>query len=78
MPPRTFRYVYSLYDCVPEALLPAYIRRLLTRYVETGGTLIMGAYGSCSKQEVARDIASRHQRPLVFVWPGLRHEGHCL
>ena len=57
-PPRTFRYVYSLYDCVPEELLPAYIRRLLTRYVERGGTLIMGAYGSGSKQEAARDIAT--------------------
>jgi SAM-dependent methyltransferase len=57
-PPRTFHYVYSVYDCVPEELLPEYIRRLLTRYVETGGTLIMGAYGSCSKQEAARDIAT--------------------
>jgi hypothetical protein len=56
--PRTFHYVYSLYDCVPEALLPAYIHRLLTRYVETGGTLIIGAYGSISKQEAARDIAT--------------------
>jgi len=58
IPPRTFHYVYSVYDCVPEELLPEYIRRLLTRYVETGGTLIMGAYGSCSKQEAARDIAT--------------------
>ena len=57
-PPRTFRYVYSLYDCVPEELLPAYIRRLMTRYVETGGTLIMGAYGSYSKREAARNIAT--------------------
>ena len=39
-------------------LLPAYIRRLVTRYVEQGGTLIMGAYGSYSKQEAARDIAT--------------------
>ena len=58
LPPRQFRYVYSLYDCVPEELLPAYIRRLVTRYVEAGGTLIMGAYGSYSKQEAARDIAT--------------------
>jgi hypothetical protein len=56
-PPRQFRYVYSLYDCVPEELLPVYIRRLVTRYVEPGGTLIMGAYGSSSKREAARDIA---------------------
>ncbi len=58
IPPRTFHYVYSLYDCAPEDLLPAYIRRLLTRCVEPGGTLIMGAYGSYSKQEAARDIAT--------------------
>jgi hypothetical protein len=57
-PPRQFRYVYSLYDCVPEELLPEYIRRLVTRDVELGGTLIMGAYGSYSKQEAARDIAT--------------------
>ena len=30
----------------------------MTQYVETGGTLIMGAYGSSSKQEAARDIAT--------------------
>jgi hypothetical protein len=57
-PPQTFHYVYSLYDCVPEELLPAYIRRLVTRYVEAGGTLIIGAYGSYAKQEAARDIAT--------------------
>jgi SAM-dependent methyltransferase len=57
LPPRKFRYVYSLYDCVPENLLPDYIRRLLRRYVESDGTLIVGAYGSNSKQEAARDIA---------------------
>lgn len=58
LPLRQFRHVYSLDDCVPQELLPAYIRRLVTRYVETGGTLIMGAYGSYSKQEAARDIAT--------------------
>jgi hypothetical protein len=56
-PPRRFRYVYSLYDCVPDDLLPEYIRRLVTWYVEPGGMLIMGAYGSNSKQEAARDMA---------------------
>jgi SAM-dependent methyltransferase len=55
--PRTFRYVYSVYDCVPVALLPEYIRRLVRRAVEPGGTLIIGAYGSSSKQQAARDIA---------------------
>ena len=57
-PPRTFRYVYSVYDGVPEELRPAYIHHLVTQYVETGGTLIMGAYGSSSKREAARNIAT--------------------
>jgi len=57
-PPRQFRYVYSLFDCVPEALLPAYIRRLFARYVQMDGTLIIGAYGSSSRHEAARDIAT--------------------
>jgi SAM-dependent methyltransferase len=55
--PRTFRYVYSVYDCVPAERLPEYIRRLVRRAVEPGGTLIIGAYGSSSKQQAARDIA---------------------
>ena len=53
-----------MYDGVPEELLPAYIRRLVTRYVETGGTLILGAYGSSSKQEPAR-ISPQTSRPGV-------------
>ena len=57
MPPRQFRSVDSLYDCVAVELLSEYSRRLLTRYVEPGGPLIMGAYGSSSKQEAARAIA---------------------
>ena len=57
-PPRKFPYVYSLYDCVPEELLPEYIRRLATRYVRPGGTLVLGAYGSYSRREAARDVAA--------------------
>jgi SAM-dependent methyltransferase len=47
-PRRRFRYVYSLYDCVPEDLLADYVRRLLERVVAPGGRLIVGAYGSRS------------------------------
>ena len=57
-PQRRFRYVYSLYDCVPPAWLLGYIRRLVRRYVAPGGTLILVAYGSSSKQEAARNIAT--------------------
>jgi hypothetical protein len=56
-PPRKFRYVYTLYDCVPDGLLSEYIRHLLARCVERGGTLILGAYGSTSRKEPARDVA---------------------
>jgi SAM-dependent methyltransferase len=47
-PRRRFRYVYSLYDCVPEELLAPYVRRLLECVVAPGGRLIVGAYGSRS------------------------------
>jgi SAM-dependent methyltransferase len=48
-PPRRFRYVYSLADCVPEELVGRYARRLLERTVEPGGRLILGSYGSRSR-----------------------------
>jgi SAM-dependent methyltransferase len=56
-PPRRFRYVYTLHDCVPERLLAEYVERLLARYVEPGGTLAIGAYGSYSQNLPARDLA---------------------
>ena len=55
-PPRRFRYVYTLYDCVPEHFLAEYIQRLLEQYVEADGILIVGAYGSFSRNCPARDI----------------------
>ncbi|HUT57793.1 MAG TPA: class I SAM-dependent methyltransferase [Phycisphaerae bacterium] len=48
-PPRTYRYVYTLWDCVPQAYLGRYCRRLLARAVAPGGRLIVGAYGSRSR-----------------------------
>lgn len=47
-PPRRFRYVYTLYDCVPESRLGEFARRLLDRAVKPGGRLIVGAYVSRS------------------------------
>jgi SAM-dependent methyltransferase len=55
LPPRTFRYVYALYDCAPAHLLGEYARRLLERCVEGGGRLIIGAYGR--RDDAARDVA---------------------
>ncbi|MEX1195689.1 MAG: class I SAM-dependent methyltransferase [Dehalococcoidia bacterium] len=49
-PDRRFRYVYTLWDCVPPELLGEYARRLLSRVVEPGGRLIVGAYGSRSRE----------------------------
>jgi len=49
-PDRRFRYVYTLYDNVPETLLAPYLRRLLDRVVDPGGRLIAGAYGSRSRR----------------------------
>jgi SAM-dependent methyltransferase len=49
IPPRKFRYVYSIYDNVPDELFIDYINHLLKNYVEHDGTLIIGAYGSISK-----------------------------
>jgi len=57
-PPRRFRYVYTLHDCVPENLLGEYARRMLSRCVADGGRLIIGAYVSQSASESARDIAA--------------------
>ena len=48
-PPRRYRYVYTLYECVPPDYLGAYLRRLLIEVVELSGRLIVGAYGSRSR-----------------------------
>jgi hypothetical protein len=55
-PPRRFRYVYTLTDVVPEAYLERYLHRLAGRFVEAGGTLIVGSYGSRSRQHPAQNV----------------------
>jgi SAM-dependent methyltransferase len=55
-PPRRFRYVYTLYDCVPVEFLEEYVHRLSERYVEASGRLIIGAYGSRSRNVPPFDI----------------------
>jgi len=55
-PPRQYRYVYTLYDCVPPAFLEEYVYRVLARMVDTGGRLIVGAYGSRSQGTPPFDI----------------------
>lgn len=55
-PPRQFRYVYTMHDCVPLEFLEEYVHRVLSRMVCTGGRLIMGAYGSRSRGKPPFDI----------------------
>lgn len=55
-PPRRFRYVYGLHDCVPADFLGEFVERLLGRVVADGGRLIVGAYGSTSKGLPALDV----------------------
>lgn len=49
-PPHPFAYVYALYDIVPLDKLAECVHRLLTRMVAPNGRLILGAYGSHSRQ----------------------------
>ena len=56
IPPRRFRYVYTLTDCVPETHLREYLARLLDLFVQEDGTLIVGAYGSTSRRQAAQDV----------------------
>ncbi len=44
-------YVYTLWDCVPQNYLKEFVRRLLHHCVAPGGRLILGAYGSRSRNE---------------------------
>ena len=55
-PPKQFKYVYTMHDCVPPEFLEEYIQRLTSRAVCTGDRLIIGAYGSRSQGSRPFDI----------------------
>lgn len=55
--PRKFDYVYTLADNVPEQFLSDYLRKLLNGYVAPDGTLIIGSYGSNSRNEPAHNVS---------------------
>jgi len=74
IPPRQFRYVYTLTEFVPEPFLTEYLRRLLARCVEPGGRLILGSYGSGSRNEPARDVAAMLREAGCPV-PGAAQQG---
>lgn len=48
-PPRQFTFVYSLVELAPHGLFADWVMRL-ARWVEPGGRLIIGSYGSKSRQ----------------------------
>jgi hypothetical protein len=55
--PRRYRYVYMLYDCVPIPHLATMARRLTDEFVEPGGRVILGAYGSRSDRTPPFDLS---------------------
>lgn len=56
-PDRRWTYVYSLLDLAPEDLWCAWFGRLLG-WVEPGGRLIIGSYGSSSRNVAPEDVAA--------------------
>ena len=85
-PPRRYEYVYALWDCVPGDYLTEFVRRLLARFVAPGGYLIVGAYGSLSRNQQAFDVetflkSARHRlkgsagTPPVARFAWIRREG---
>ena len=58
IPPRRFKFVYTLYDCVPPEYLEEYLHRLILRYLSEDGCLILGAYGSASENKPPFDIST--------------------
>jgi SAM-dependent methyltransferase len=55
-PPQRFRYVYVLTDFVPLEYLAEFTARLVARIVARGGRLIVGNYGSFSRQIPPLDV----------------------
>ncbi len=55
-PVRRYEYVFALSDCVPRDYLTEFVRRLIARCVAPGGRLILGAYGSLSRNQQPFDV----------------------
>jgi SAM-dependent methyltransferase len=73
VPPRTFRYVYCVFDCVPPTHLGAFVGSLLSKVVAPGGRLIMGSYGNRSRGETPASIdrvLAQHGYPPVGTASG--------
>jgi SAM-dependent methyltransferase len=58
-PPRRFTYVYGVADVVPLSHLGAHLSRVWREFLEPGGRLIVGSYGSCSRKIPPLDLGER-------------------
>jgi SAM-dependent methyltransferase len=56
-PPRRWTYVYSLLDLSPKDLWCSWLHKL-SRWVEPGGKLVIGSYGSRSRGIEPVDVAA--------------------
>lgn len=56
-PPRRFTFVYSLLDLAPDELVEQWLNRLAS-WVEPGGRLILGSYGSVSRHLAPEDVSA--------------------
>ena len=74
-PPRQYRFVYTLYDCVPREYLPRYVYRIIRRMVAPEGRLILGAYGSSSRDIPPFDVAG-FLKSQGFAVAGTATGGH--
>ena len=57
-PPRPYRYVYTLDDVVPASFLAEHLRRIHREWLERGGRMIVGSYGSSSRRRAPGDVAA--------------------
>jgi hypothetical protein len=58
-PPRRWTFVTALSDAVPPSGLAGLVRRLLERFAERGGRVIISSYGSSRRREPAEAFAER-------------------
>mgnify|MGYP002623837778 CR=1 FL=1 len=75
IPARKYRFVYTLWDCVPDSFLAAYCERLLNQVVEPDGRLIVGMYGSKSRNIPPINLGLKLQR-LGFDVAGMTDGGN--
>jgi SAM-dependent methyltransferase len=74
-PPRRYKYVYALHDCVPRTHLRGFVERLLMRAVALDGRLILGAYGSRSQGDRPFDVVA-FLESLGYHLAGSAEGGH--